>query len=334
MITMNDIAREAGVSRYTVSKILNGDSTVKPASRDRVMAICARHGYVPNHYAVGLVRGSTNTIAMIVPYITDDFYNEMIELTEREATKHGYRLIYQSSYNDAEVEANVIKNFLALQVCAMIVTPTVNQPDLHLHRLMAAQIPVIYFDRPLPATEYLVANDHYLSSRTMTEYLLAHQSIPFYLDSFYGNANSAAADRRRGYEAVMREHGLIPEFIPNHASREQQDNERFGYENLQAYLASGSEIPAAVFCVTDAVALGAMLALREAGLVPGRDIRIAGHDHLRFGAYLEPTLTTMRQPKELFSRTCIELADQLIRRQQPAQRQYIFPSELVVRKSA
>jgi len=198
MLTMNEIAAEAGLCRYTVSKILNGDKTVKDASRDAVMAICERHGYIPDNNAVGLARGKTNIIAMIVPYITDDFYNEMIELTESIAERKGYRLIYKSSYNNAAKEADVIKGFLALKVCAMIIVPAVESPDMRIHALAAKQVPVICLDRAILKTCYSVLNDNEGSASTMTEHILGRTSEVAYLGSFYGDANPTAKERRIG----------------------------------------------------------------------------------------------------------------------------------------
>jgi LacI family transcriptional regulator len=171
MITMKEIAQEAGLSRFTVSKIFNGDLKVKSKSREKVLAICDKHGYAPNNNAVGLVKGKTMMIGMIVPYITDDFYNEIIELTEDLAAEKGYQLIYKSSYNDAEKEADVIKNFLALKVCALIIVPVVCNPNMHIHTLAVKHIPVIYLDRPLHKNSkdiYTVLNDNEKSGYDMT----------------------------------------------------------------------------------------------------------------------------------------------------------------------
>ena len=79
MITMLDIAKRSGISRYTVSKVLNGNPSVRPATREKVLAACRKYGYIPDSAAVGLVKGHTNLIGVTVPYLTDDFYSEFIE---------------------------------------------------------------------------------------------------------------------------------------------------------------------------------------------------------------------------------------------------------------
>ncbi len=333
MITMSQIAGEAGLSRYTVSKILNGDKTVKAASRERVMEICERHGYVPDNNAVNLVRGRSDIIAMIAPYITDGFYSELMELAERRAEALGRRLVYKSSYNDAEKEAGVIKSMLALKVRAMIVAPVVERPDLRIHALAAKNAPIVYFDRPLGEGSRCVLNDNEDSASTMTAHLLGRTDSVAYLDSFYGASNPTALARRVGYAKTMEASGLAPRFIPTDASSERQDNEKFGYENMASALGRGVSFKA-VFCITDAVALGAMKAIREAGLKPGEDILVAGHDDLRFSSFVAPSLTTMRQPKERLSEACVDMAERLANGESVASARVVFKSELVVRESA
>jgi len=334
MITMSQIAAEAKLSRYTVSKILNGDLTVKEASRKAVMELCERYGYVPDNAAVNLVRGKSDTIAMIVPYITDDFYNEIIELAEGFAEQRGYRLVYKSSYNDAVKESNIIKTFLALKVCAMIIVPVVREPDARMHSLASKQIPLVYLDRLLAKDSFSVLNDNEGSASMMTSHLLGRgiQRVA-YLDSFYGASNPTSLARRQGYAKTMECNGLAPLFIPSSASLEQQDNEKFGYECMSSALKKGLRMEA-VFCITDAVALGAMKAISEAGLKPGSDILVAGHDNLRFSAYANPSITTMKQPKILMSQKAVEIADLLVKKQEVDGKCHIFSSELVARESA
>jgi DNA-binding LacI/PurR family transcriptional regulator len=333
---MKEIAQEAGLSRFTVSKIFNGDLKVKSESREKVLAICDKHGYAPNNNAVGLAKGKTKMIGMIVPYITDDFYNEIIELTEELAVSKGYQLIYKSSYNDTEKEADVIKNFLALKVCALIIVPVVCNPNMHIHTLAAKHVPMIYLDRPLLKISkdmYTVLNDNEQSGYDMTEYLIKKKKTPAYMGSFYGETNISAALRRKGYLEAMKVHSKKALLIPAGFSSQKQDNEIYGYENM-VHLLKNTSLPNAVFCVTDAVALGVSRAVREAGFVPGKDIAIAGHDNLRFSSYVTPSITTMKQPKSLLAKTCIEIADKLIRNQPVSKKKYIFPSVLIVRESA
>jgi DNA-binding LacI/PurR family transcriptional regulator len=332
--TMEKIAAEAGLSRYTVSKILNGNMSVKKKNRDLVLSLCEKHGYVPNHYAVSLVRGGSNIIAILVPYITDGFYSEIIETAEKYASAKGFRTVYQSSYNDARIEANILRSFLSLKVSALIVVPVVKNPDIRLHRMISTNIPVIYLDRTIGLEANSVLNDNELSASIMTEHLLQRSSDVAFFDSFYGKLNLTALARWNGYVKTMQQHGNEAKFIPTDNSDEQQDNERYGYENMKAYL-NDNRAPAALFCVTDSVALGAMRASVENGLIPGKDILIGGHDNLHFAQFISPSLTTMEQPKKELAEASVDMAIKMmqsVKGNGNGQTQ-IYKSKLIVRES-
>ena len=332
MITISQIAQIARISRYTASKVLNGDQTVRPETRKKVMAICRELGYVPNLNAVNLVKGHSNLIGLIVPYITDGFYSSMIEILERIAQKHGYILIYKSSYNDALIEEQTIRKFLSLKVCSMLIVPVVENPDIMTHRLAAKNIPVVYLDRPFSENTYCVLNDNLASARMMTEHLLCRTENVAFLDSFYGKRNPTAFARRQGYEKTMRENNLAPLVITGFNSEIRQDNEYYAYQAMRRFFSSGGSCKA-LFCVTDAAAFGAARAVREAGLVPGRNFFIGGHDNLRFGSYANPPITTIAQPVDKICNVALDLLFALLRGDSPTPFQWILPSSLVVRQS-
>ena len=333
MVTMEFIAQKTGLSRYTISRALSGNPKVLPKTRERILQVCEKYGYVPNSNAVGLVKGRTNLIGVVVPYLTDDFYSEFIDALDRTAREHNYQLIYRSSYNDGKLEAEIIKNFLALKVCALIVVPVVVNPDRRVHDLAGKNVPVVYFDRPLSPDRYHVINDNREGVRQITAMLLAAGRRPAYLGSFYRDSNITAREREDGYCAAMKAQRHPPVLLDCSHSHEQQDNEQFGYDNLH-WTIEQHQVPDAVVCVTDAVALGAIRALKEAGLAPGQDVLVAGHDNLRFSAFLSPALTTVRQRKDQFAVTCIEIIDQCLKGQPPIRKKYLFAPEIIRRESA
>ena len=92
---------------------------------------------------MGLVKGRTSLVGVVVPYLTDDFYSEFVEVLDRTARERNYQLIYRSSYNDSMTESEIIKSFLSLKVCAMIVVPVVVDPDSKVHELAGKNVPVV-----------------------------------------------------------------------------------------------------------------------------------------------------------------------------------------------
>ncbi|MBR7105229.1 MAG: LacI family DNA-binding transcriptional regulator [Lentisphaeria bacterium] len=335
MKTMAQIAEEAGLSRFTVSKILNGDTSVKKENRKKVLELCEKYGFVPNSNAVNLVSRSSRVIGMIVPYITDGFYAELIELTEKYASAKGMGLVYQSSYNDITVEEKILRSFMGLNVAAILLVPVVGQGSSRIRQLAAADLPVICLDRPVAEETFsCVLNDNRSSSCAMTSHLLEKTRQVYFLDSFYRDSNPTALARRQGYLDAMASAGAEPLFIPLFSSCEQQDNERYGYEHLAAFLKERSRPPEALYCVTDAVALGAMRALREAGFVPGKDTLVGGHDNLHFCEYTTPALTSMAQPKEQMAQIAVDMALARIADKNLAPEVVTLKSLLVIRDSS
>ncbi len=141
---------------------------------------------------------------------------------------------------------------------------------------------------------------------------MAQGTSPAYLASAHGIANKSIADRQKGYLNAMKTHGLDPVIIqPKTHPADDIDVESFGYHTMHDYLGK-SNLPNALFCATDTLALGAMRAITEKGKTIGKDIVIAGHDNLSFSAYLNPSLTTADQPKTKIGEAAIETVLKLI----------------------
>lgn len=297
MVTMKDVARNAGLSLYTVSKVLNGHASVREGTRQKVLRACEDLGYERNPHAVNLVSRKTTTIGMIVSSFTNPFYGELIEAAEREARRRGYNLVYQCSYLDAAIEASIIRHFQALRVCGLVVAPVVTSANRALLERVEEDFPVVYVDRYFSPDSSYVVNDNVESAGLATAHLIDRGTVPGYLGSIRSPLNRALQDRESGYRKAMHAAGLAPLLIPPGNSRAERDNEEFGYDNLKAYLA-GSPPPGGLFCANDSVAIGAMRALSERGLVVGKDVLVAGHDNLSYTAYLNPPLTTVEQPKK------------------------------------
>lgn len=331
---MAQIAKEAGLSRFTVSKILNGDPSVRKGNREKVLALFEKHGYVPNSNAVNLVSGTSRVIGMVVPYITDGFYAELIEIAEKYAAEKGYTLTYQSSYNDAVTERNIIRSLLGLKVAALLIVPVVLSPDRKIHQLAAANCPVIYLDRSLDGEHCTLLNDNRESCRLITNHLFEQASEVAFLDSFYEESNQTAVDRKQGYLDAVKEHHATPIIISHCDKLQFQDNELYGYYKMSEYLQQNPTPPKGICCVTDSVALGAMQALREAGFIPGKDVLIGGHDNLRFGEFISPALTTVAQPKEEMAIAAVDMVLQRIAEPDTQLKSRIFHSKLVIRESS
>lgn len=333
MVTMKDVARNAGLSLYTVSKVLNGHSSVREGTRRKVLLACESLGYERNPHAVNLVSRKTTTIGMIVSSITNPFYGEIIEAADREARRRGYHLVYQCSYLDPAIEASIIRHFQALRVCGLVIAPVVTSANRALLERVEEDFPVVYVDRYFSPESSYVVNDNGASAGLATRHLIERGTAPAYLGSIRSGLNRALLDRETGYRRTMEAAGLSPILIPMDKSAAERDNEQFGYENMKAYLAD-SPPPRGLFCANDSVAIGAMRALSERGLVIGQDVLVAGHDNLSYTAYLNPPLTTIEQAKRDMGEGAVSILLELAEdedRNTPLQR--VLQSKLCVRAS-
>lgn len=297
--TMADVAEESGLSRYTVSKVLNGSGGVSSATRERVLDACEKLSFVTNHHAASLARGSTRFVGLVVTSIVDPFYGEIIETAEQAALSLEHDVAYRCSYGDAERERRVARAFLGLKASALVVSPASGDENLAFWRGIASQIPVVFIDHAVLEGSHLVATDHHAGARLVTEHLLERGVSPAYLGSSQPLSNSAIAERQRGYLDAMAKATKPPVLVPLEGLEERGDTERFGYEAMLRFLQTSKAARKlrGLWCATDSIAVGAMKALVEAGRQPGQDVLVAGHDDLPFSAFLNPPLTTVRQPK-------------------------------------
>lgn len=332
MVTIEEIAKRANVSRYTASKVLNGDLSVRKSTREKIFFICKECNYIPNLNAVTLVRGESPLLGLILPYISDGFYSRMVEKLEHLAKESSQILIYKCSYNDREKEREAIMEFLSLKVSALFIVPVVREPDQNAHDLALKNVPVIYLDRPFSPDTVCVLNDNYSSACCMTEQLLSRTKDIAFLASFYGEENPTSAARKKGYIRTMEKYGLSPKIIEKKEENIQQDNETYGYKVMKKFFSSGGNCDG-IFCITDAAALGAYKAILEAGREPGKDFFIGGHDNLPFSAYLSPPLTTMEQPVDKMCRKVFSLLFQYRNGITAKKKCHYYKSRLIKRAS-
>ena len=333
MSNMSEIAKTAGVSRYTVSKVLNGAHVAEETYR-KVMEACEKHRYTRNLLATNLVRNHSSIIGMILSQDYDSFFGEIINAAEKEAARQGYQLICQCSHGDPVEEEKIIRSFESLRVCGMVAAPVTSDENRELWDHLDQKMPLIHYDCFLNEDSHYVISDNRKSAGLITEHLIERQSAPAYLGSVHSHANLAVKERCEGYVETVTQHGMTPLIIPTSNSVETVDNQRFGIENMLAFLET-NPLPASIFCATDRIAMGVIFALQQQGIKVGTDVLVAGHDDLEFGEYMNPTLTTVAQPKMDIGSECVRtLFDLLNASQLPEQRvQKVLPPELIIRQS-
>ncbi len=292
-ITIQDIARELGISKSTVSRALRDSYDVNPDTRKRVMEFAEKHDYRPDFLAQSLQSGSSRTIGVIVPAYNIPFYSEAICGIQDYAMKHGYNIMVCHSKEQYNVEIKNVEALLAANVDGIIMSVARDtEKNEHIHRLKKKKVPLVLFNRVIEnfKAAKVVVNDYY-GAYNMVKFLIdsgcrsiAHISGPENL--------LLCANRKSGYMDALRDHGLIPDPDLICAG----DFSIASGMNCMSKLLDSGKDPDAVFCVCDAVAFGAMRIIKQHGMNIPDEISVAGFTDEPMAELVEPSLTTVRQP--------------------------------------
>jgi LacI family transcriptional regulator, galactose operon repressor len=329
-VTIKDVARRSGVSSMTVSRVINGSARVSPGTRQRVEQAIADLGYVPSRLARGLIRQKTGTLALIVPDVANPFFTLIVRGAEDVARRADYRLILCDTRADLELEREVIEEMLAHRVEGIAIAPVSDRSRTHLRRLAKFGVPFVLIDRTVPGVDSdVIVGDNAGGAQRLVEHLisLGHRRIGFIVES---DEVSTARDRRQGYEAALEAAGLPLD--PSLIARATVDPEG-GVEGMGRLLAL-EDRPTAVFTVNNLVALGAIEAVRAAGLEVPDDVALVCFDDIEYASRLYPFLTVMAQPAETLGSLGTQLLlERIDGRARDQSRIVVLPAQFIVRRS-
>ena len=329
-VTIKDVARRSGVSPMTVSRVINESERVRPETRRRVERAISELGYVPSRLARGLSRQRTGTLAVIVPDVANPFFTMVVRAAEEVARRADYRVILCDTRADLNVERDVVEELIAHRVEGIVIAPVDNRSSSHLRRLDKFGVRSVLVDRTVPDVDCdAVIGDSVGGARQLVEHLisLGHSRIGLIVES---DEVSTARDRRRGYEAALEAAGISLD--PALVAEAAVDPEG-GYAGMLRLLEL-EDRPTAVFTVNNLVALGAIEAVRAAGLEVPDDVALVCFDDIEYASRLYPFLTAMEQPAETFGTLATQLLLERIQGRGPARRHVVvLPGELVVRRS-
>lgn len=327
-VTHKDVAERAGVSVATVSYVLNnGPRPVAPETRVKVEEAIAELGYYPNELARSLRLQQSSTIGLILPNIMNPVFAEIAHELESACRQEGFVLLLCNSDRQHDREEHFIQILRAKQVDGVVITPH-DDPVALIQPLVQARIPVVVLEHDLPGVHCIVM-DEQQGGRIATQHLidLGHQRI-----ALLRRTPSSALSRERfiGYRQSLVAAGIAfdPRLVLECAA-----GQTAGAQAMQQLLAL-AEPPTAVFTHNDVLAMGALYAIRQAGLRAPDDISVVGYDDISSAAYFSPSLTTVRSPKAelgaLAGRTILDL----VRHKNDMPPQTVtLPVELVVRTS-
>ncbi len=309
MATMADVARHAGVTKQTVSNVLNGKAVVRQETRQKVLAAIEELGYRPNLIARGLSMGKTSSLAVLVPTIANPFYSEVVEEVESILEEHQQNLILCTTHDDRQRAHRQLQILVDKQIDGILLAA-----DRHIEQEIpylveiGMHIPIIiccWESKPYPDAFSAVDIDYHHAGQLAGQHLLdlGHRDrIAIVFES------PAHQSRLEGFRSALLSRGI--ELSPALTIATAESTYRSGYQAAQQ-LFSGNIVPSAIFATTDWMALGVMDAARDAGLRIPKDLSLVGFDDVEQAAYTHPPLTTIAIPKREMAR---EMTEMLLRR--------------------
>lgn len=325
-VTIKDIAKVAGVSHTTVSRALNGNPAISPATTDRILKLAQQMGYTPSAVAQSLLSQRTQTIGMVVTTIADPFIVRVVEGVESVAQQAGYSVFLAISHNDPQQELEVVKTFQHRRVDAIIVTAS-RVGSLYSTELNQIQVPIVLINDQAEGEHlHSVTVDDKQGPRLALHHLLelGHRRIA-YIDTL--NRPKSSQRRLTCYQETLAQ-ATLP-FEPGLIISPQVKGDfNRGQASLLPLLAGEST---AVFCYNDVTAIGLISACHQQGIdVPGK-LSVVGFDDIDAGQYTWPQLTTVHQPRLRLGKMAAEMVLDLLNKKKV--KDQVLPCELVIRGS-
>jgi DNA-binding LacI/PurR family transcriptional regulator len=328
--TIQDVARAAGVAASTVSRYLNGQLKVSPATEAKVLGAVTELGYVPNSVARNLAQRRSGVIGFVVPEISNPYFGAIADYVVEAVERHGSLVMLCSHRSQSLKQSSYIELLASGAIDAMLYLGSFRSNE-RLAVAIADGLPVVVVDEPIAGLPpvHTVVMDDYAGGYQATSYLVAlgHRRIAFVSGP---SELGSVQERYRGYCDALRKSGLEPACQVRLAG---QFTEQFGMSALPHLLAA-AEPPTAAFVASDYIAFGLMSAAEAHGIRVPDDMSVVGFDDIRFSQYVQPRLTTIRSPVERMARLGVELLFERLQDPAAPARTEVLPVELVIRESA
>lgn len=327
--TIYDVAREAGVSIATVSKVLNSSGRISDKTREKVNRVMEELNYKPSLVASALTRRRTGTIGLVIPDIANPFFAETARGIEDVAQEQGSDLIVCSTDRSDEKAARTLSLLLRKRVDGIIIASHPGNPDM-IRRLQEDRVPLVLFSADVRALESnSVTVDDYKGGYLATEYLLSlgHRRLGIISDNLPGSKL-----RAEGFLDALKAAG-VPFDNPAHLTHTSATLEN-GKKAAAAMLSQAADVrPTAIFACNDLLAIGVMKEARSQGLSIPRDLSVVGFDNTMLAEICHPALTSIAQPLREMTQQAMLLLNESIDQPGSPKRKIMLMPELVIRHS-
>ena len=334
-ITIKDIAKICGVGVATVSRALNDHPDINPDTKQKILEVVEQYGFVPNNSARNLKITDSRTIAVLVKGMTNPFFMKMIGVMEKEIQAKRYSLEVRhvdESTDEVEVALELVKEKKLRGIIFLggLITHSTEKLEKIGVPFVLSTIPV---SEESDGNYSSVSVDDVAESLKIVNFLIkcGHKKIAFMGAS--AEDTSIGKLRLDGYLKALSENGIKPDEKLIWHSDENDDTYSMenGYEVMRSKLKKKNDF-SAVFAISDTMAIGALKALREAGVRVPEDISVVGYDGIDIGTFVAPTLTTISQPFEEMARKTCEILFDVIRHG-AKHRKVIMEASIVERES-
>lgn len=329
-MTLEDIAKISGVSRSTVSRVINGDPNVSSPTRDRVLTVIQKYNFQPNLAARGLAAGRTQVLGLVIPQgvgaiFTDPFFPLLIQGVSSTCNAHDYSVMLWLA--EPEYERRTLRQILYSGLIDGVIVSSMLLDDPILESLSESEMPFVTIGRhPTNNRVNYVDVDNRNGAHEAVSYLLRTGRRRVAIIT--GPQNMIAGrDRLEGYQDALRERNILrdPKLIV-----ESDFSETGGFYAAQRLIA---QKPDAIFAASDNLAIGALRALQDAGIKVPNEVAMIGFDDIPTAARTNPPLTTIRQPIPQVGSTAAETLIDIIERPTDQPRRIVLPAELIIRST-
>lgn len=303
MITIADVAKEAGVSVATVSRVLNKNGPISPASLEKVNIAVAKLNYQPNVWGRRLRKKESRILLIFVPTISNPFYASIVQGIEDEARSRRYGTMLCITNGDQNKQKEFLELLFDGQADGAITLCT-NKADGEIAKV-AHQVPLVQCcefceDKSISH----VSIDNFAAAKQVVRYLhsLGHEKI-----GFIGSINQfiSSEERQKGFEEGMKSEGLsVKKDFLAYADRD------YSFQSGVAaatQILSGDDRPTALFCISDVLAMGAIRAAGSLGIRIASELSVVGFDDVEYATMMNPMLTTVSQPRYDMGRRSAEM---------------------------
>lgn len=326
--TIYDIAKEAGVSIATVSKVLNGKGKISAETSKAIHAIMERLDYQPSVIASALTGKKTYTLGLLIPDISNPFFSEIARAIEDHGEQLGYSVIMCSTDNKDEKVERYISLLQQKKVDGIIIATGIDNKEI-VEQLLAKSIPVVLLarDMPLVAVNTVVVDD-YVGGCLAASHLigLGHRRI-----GIIGEKDKVRSSRERirGFRQTMEDHGItFHENCLKTCDYKVEDGKKKALELLQS-----DETPSAIFACNDMLAVGVLQAAKAVGKKVPNELSIVSFDNTILSELADPPLTTLAQPMEHMGRLAVNMIVEELQSSNQVKQRTVLRPELMIRDS-